>query len=127
MFIIKPIILACKETLSHCPPAGIAEHILNLTQWLDFRGYLLIPGIKSAEFEVNTPNFIGTQIRVTNMDGSTQAEEIVQWQPNGQLQFRKGKFSPLLSSLATGFVETWDFEWVGNETTVIRSFELNAE
>jgi hypothetical protein len=38
-----------------------------------------------------------------------------------------GGFSKPLSRLATRFVETWEFEWVGNETKVARSFELNAK
>lgn len=60
------------------------------------------------------------------MDGSSHIEEIVEWQPDRRLQLQMGNFSKPLSNLATSFVETWDFEWVGNETKVTRSFELNA-
>ncbi len=38
-----------------------------------------------------------------------------------------GNFSKPLSGLATGFVETWEFERVGHETKAVRSFELNAK
>ena len=89
--------------------------------------YAPIPGIKSAEFETRTPNVVGSRIRVTNLDGSTHVEEIVEWQPDRRLQLQMGNFSKPLSRLATAFVETWEFERVGNETKVARSFELNAK
>lgn len=123
---MKPITFACHETLS-LPPEEIAEQILDLTKWPDFRGYGLIPGIKSAEFETRTPNVVGSRIRVTNLDGSTHVEEIVEWQPDRRIQLRMGDFSKPLSRLATRFVETWDFERVGHETKAVRSFEMNAK
>jgi hypothetical protein len=83
--------------------------------------------IKSAEFETRTPNVVGSRIRVTNLDGSTHVEEIVEWQPDRRLQLQMGDFSKPLSRLASAFVETWEFERVGNETKVARSFELNAK
>jgi hypothetical protein len=123
---MKPITFACHETL---PLASekIAEQILDVAKWSDFRGYGPIPGIKSAEFETQTPNVVGSRIRVTNLDGSSHVEEIVVWQPDRRLQVQMGNFSKPLSRLATRFVETWEFEWVGNETKVTRSFELNAK
>lgn len=123
---MKPITFACHETLS-LTPNEIAEQILDVAKWLEFRGYGPIPGIKSAEFETRTPNVVGSRIRVTNMDGSTHVEEIVEWQPDRRLQLQMGSFSKPLSSLATSFVETWEFERVGNDTKVARSFELNAK
>lgn len=123
---MKPITFALHDTLP-LSPEGIAEQILDVAKWPDFHGYGPIPGIKSAEFETRTPNVVGSRIRVTNLDGSTHVEEIVEWQPNRRLQLQMGNFSKPLSRLATRFVETWDFERVGNETKVARSFELNAK
>ncbi|MFO0867440.1 MAG: SRPBCC family protein [Pirellulales bacterium] len=123
---MKPIKFACHETLP-LAPEEIAEQILDVTKWPDFRGYGPIPGIKSAEFETRTPGVVGSRIRVTNLDGSTHVEEIAEWQPDRRLQLQMGSFSQPLSRLATAFVETWEFERVGNETTVARSFELNAK
>lgn len=123
---MKPITFACHETLPLAPEA-IAEQILDVANWPDFRGYGPIPGIKSAEFETRTPNVVGSRIRVTNLDGSSHNEEIVVWQPDRRIQLQMGKFSKPLSRLATAFVETWEFERVGNETKAIRSFELNAK
>jgi hypothetical protein len=122
---MKPITFACYETLS-LAPKEIAEQILDVEKWPDFRGYGPIPGIKSAEFETRTPNVVGSRIRVTNLDGSTHVEEIVEWQPDHRLQLQMGNFSKPLSRLATRFVETWEFERVDDETKVARSFELNA-
>lgn len=123
---MKPITFACHETLP-LAPEEIAEQILDVTKWPDFRGYGPIPGIKSAEFETRTPDVVGSRIRVTNLDGSTHVEEIAEWQPDRRLQLQMGNFSKPLSRLATAFVETWEFERVGNETTVARSFELIAK
>lgn len=122
---MKPITFTCHETLP-LAPEEIAEQILDVAKWPDFRGYGPIPGIKSAVFETRTPNVVGTRIRVTNLDGSSHVEEIVEWQPDRRLQLQMGNFSKPLSQLATRFVETWELERVGNEIKAIRSFELNA-
>lgn len=123
---MNPVTFTCHETVP-LSPKEIAEQILDVEKWKDFRGYGPIPGIKSVEFEVKTPNVVGSRIRVTNLDESTHVEEIVEWQPDRRLQLQMGHFSKPLSRLATTFVETWDFERVGNETKVARSFELNAK
>ena len=123
---MKPITFACQETLS-LAPKDIAEQILDVTKWPNFRGYGPIPGIKSAEFETRTPSVVASRILVTNLDGSSHVEEIVEWQPDRRLRLQMGNFSKPLSGLATGFVETWEFERVGNETKVTRSFEMNAK
>jgi hypothetical protein len=123
---MKPIIFACKARLP-LTPDEIAEQILDLKKWPDFHGYGLLPGIKTAEFEVRSPNVVGSRIRVTNRDGSTHIEEIVDWRPDQQLQLRMDEFSPPLSRLATHFMETWNFQREADETHVTRSFELNAK
>ncbi len=123
---MKPITFACVATLP-LSPASIVEQILDVTRWPEFRGYGPIPGIKSAEFEIRTPEIIGTRIRVTNLDGSRHVEEIVDWQPERRLQLRFGEFSAPLSRLAEQFVETWDFQGDGPQTQVTRSFEMHAQ
>ncbi len=123
---MKPITFACLETLSLTPDQIVAQ-VLDLTKWPGFHGYGPIPGIKSAEFDARTPNIVGSRIRVTNLDGSSHVEEIVEWQPHRQIQLSMSDFSPPLSRLATRFVETWEFERIGNETRIIRSFEMNAK
>lgn len=122
---MKPITFACKETLV-LTPEDVARQILDLTKWPNFQGYWPIPGIRTAEFEVQTPGIIGSRIRVTNLDGTSHVEEITEWQPDHRLQLHMGEFSAPLSRLATGFAETWEFERVGHETRVRRSFAMNA-
>ena len=121
---MKPISFACRETLP-LTPNDIAQQILDLTRWPEFQGYGPIPGIRAAEFEIQTPGIVGTRIRVTNTDGSSHVEEIVQWEPDSRLRLRMHEFSAPLSRLATEFVETWEFQPVGSETKIIRSFELH--
>lgn len=122
---MTPISFRCEGTLL-LAPEDIARQILDLTRWPDFHGYGPIPGIKTAEFDTQTPGVIGTRIRVTNLDGSSHVEEIVEWQPDKRIRLEMKEFAPPLSRLASGFEETWDFERVENQTRVTRSFRLHA-
>ncbi len=123
---MKPITFSCEETLA-LAPEDIARQILDVTKWPDFHGYGPLPGIKVAEFDVLTPGIVGSRIRVTNTDGSKHVEEIVEWQPTHQLRLHMKEFSAPLSRLATRIEETWEFEPIGNETQVTRSFQLHAK
>jgi hypothetical protein len=123
---MKPITFTCTEALS-LPPEDIARQIFDLTKWPDFHGYGPIPGIKVARFEVQTPGIVGSRIRVTNLDGSSHLEEIIEWQPDHRIRLEMKEFSPPLSRLATGFEETWEFKRTGNETYVTRSFHVYAK
>ena len=123
---MRPITFVCRKILP-LEPEAIANQILDLAKWPDFRGYGPIPGIKSAECQSRTANIVGSRIRVTNLDGSAHIEEIVVWQPDNRLQLLMKDFSLPLSRLATNFVETWDFQRINDNTMVLRSFEMNAK
>jgi hypothetical protein len=123
---MKPITFACEETLV-LTPEEIVQQILDLTKWPEFHGYGLIPGIKVAEFEVQTPSIVGSRIRVTNGDGSSHVEEIVEWKSDHCLRLEMKEFSAPLSRLATVIEESWEFKRTGNETHVTRSFRLHAK
>jgi hypothetical protein len=123
---MTPISFSCEETLP-LAPEDIARQILDLTKWPEFHGYGPIPGIKTAVFDVETPGVVGTRIRVTNLDGSSHVEEIVEWQPDRRVRLEFKEFSPPLSRLATMFEEIWDFERLEGQTKVTRSFRLHAK
>lgn len=123
---MKPITFTCHATLA-LAPEEISEQILDVTKWLDFKGYGPLPGIKAAEFEVRTPEIVGSRIRVTNTDGSKHIEEITEWQPDKRIQLQMKEFSALLAHLATRIEETWEFERVGNDTRATRSFQMHAK
>jgi hypothetical protein len=123
---MKPIRFVCTATLP-ISAERIAAEILDVAKWPGFRGYGPIPGIESAEFDVQTADVVGSRIRVKNRDGSAHVEEIVEWRVGERLQLRMGDFSPPLSRLASRFVETWDFRPRGNETDVVRTFEMHAK
>ena len=82
---MKPITFSCEETLG-IPPERIAEQILDISRWSGFQGYGVLPGIKAAEFEVRTPEIVGSRIRVIDTDGSSHLEEIVEWEPDRRSQ-----------------------------------------
>ena len=73
---MKPIRFSCTDTLA-LSSADIAGRILDLANWTEFTGYAVLPGIKAAVYEVRTPGVVGSRIRVTNTDGSSDVEEIV--------------------------------------------------
>jgi hypothetical protein len=123
---MKPITFSCTETLP-LAPEEIAGQILDLANWSGFTGYGPLPGIKQAEFEVRTPAVVGTRIKVTNTDGSSHVEEVVEWETDRHLRLDMKDFSPPLSRLATGFEEVWEFERVGDRTRVVRSFKLHPK
>lgn len=123
MLEIRPVTFACRATFFQ-PPEQIAAQILDLARWPKFTGYAFLPGIRQAEFELRTPDVVGTRIRVTNTDGSRHVEEIVVWLPDRRVQIRMGDFSAPLSRLATGFDEAWLFRREGGTTEVVREFAL---
>jgi hypothetical protein len=90
-------------------PSGIADTILDLAQWTSFCGWGPLPGIRSAEFEVRTPEVVGTRIACVNTDGSTHVEEVVEWDVGRRLHLRLCEFKKPLSLLASRFDEYWIF------------------
>ena len=123
---MQPITFSCSVVLEMSADE-IVRQILELENWSDFKGYGMLPGIKTAEFEIKTHEIVGSRIKVTNTDGSSHIEEIVQWQPDRRLTLHMKDFSAPLSRLATRFDETWNFEQSDSGTIVIRSFKLYAK
>ena len=123
---MKPITFSCAEIIG-ISSDEIAQQILNLANWPDFKGFGVLPGIKAAEFEVKMPEIVGSRIKVIDTEGSSHVEEIVEWQTDRRLRIHMKEFSPPLARLATDFEETWDFERIDGGTKVIRSFKLYAK
>jgi hypothetical protein len=123
---MKSIAFSCKETLD-IAPGEIARRILDVTELPNFKGFGPMPGIKSAEFELRTPEIVGSRIQVVNTNGSKHVEEIVEWQPDCRLRLHMKDFSAPLSRLATKIEETWEFERTGISTEVTRSFQIHAK
>ena len=123
---MKSVTFTCYETVP-LRPEEIAGQILDVSKWPTFQGYGPLPGIQSAEFETRTQDAVGSRIRVTNLDGSSHTEEILEWLPEQRVVMQLGNFSTPLSSMASHFIETWDFERVGDETKVARSFEMHPK
>ncbi len=119
----KPLVFHCAETLPMLP-AEIAHALLDLDRWSDWKGYGPLPGIRRAEFELRTPEILGSRIRVQNTDGSSHVEQIVVWEPQRRVALQFGEFSRPLSRLAEKFIETLDFAPHGAGTRVTRQFEL---
>lgn len=67
MRVPKPIVRTVHASLA-TPPELVSDGLLELSRWPEFTGHLLLPGIKSAAFEVRTPNGLGSRIRVHNLE-----------------------------------------------------------
>ena len=85
-----------------------------------------MPGIKEAEFEIRTPEVVGTRIRAKNCDGSHHVEEIVVWDLPRRLQLRIQDFSAPVSRFARYFDEFWEFSPAENGTHITRTMDLYA-
>jgi len=102
----------------------ICDGILDLDAWPGFKGGLIVPGIRKAEFECRPPEIVGTVIRVENTDGSSHLERITRWEIGVAVEMTMEGFSAPLSRLATHFVECWDFQKEDEELRIRRSFAL---
>ena len=83
--------------------------LLDMERWPEFEGYSILPGIESAKIEKQMPGMVGTRIRVKNLDGSSHVEEIVEWDDTSQVALRFQEFDSPLKTLASHFVERWQF------------------
>jgi hypothetical protein len=92
----------------------ICKEILDTERWSEFKGYSILPGIKSAYFEVKTPEIIGSRIKVQNNDGSSHIEEIIEWDVANRIALRFQEFNSPLQNVATHFIETWEFRQSSN-------------
>lgn len=119
----SPISFSCRATLA-LEPVEIANQILDTGNWTDFTGYGPLPGIALAEFEVRTPDVVGSRILVQNRDGSRHVEEILEWAPDRRLKLRLHEFSPPMSRLAKWIDETWEFRAVNGTTRVTRTLDI---
>ena len=121
---MTPISFEIERTIN-LPPRAISDKIKDLDNWPDFDGYLMLPGIKSAVFEIRRDGMKGSRIQVENTDGSKHLEEIVEWDAERKIRIKLHHFSPPLNRIAAYFIEEWNFRIVSpNETLVSRSFEL---
>src|SRR5687768_12013299 len=84
---LRPITFVCSRIIPRTP-IEISSEIADTSRWSEFRGYGVLPGIESAQYEKRTTDMIGSRIRVRNTDGSEHVEEILKWVPNRELSFR---------------------------------------
>ena len=120
---MNPIVFQCSQMIP-VSAIDICSAIADTTRWREFRGYGLLPGIESAEYENRTADMIGSRIRVRNTDGSGHVEEISQWVPGKAVGMTLQAFTPPLSYLATHFTEEWHFQSEQEATLVTRRFQM---
>ena len=105
-------------------PKEFLEAIFIVENWTSFSGWGPIPGIDTAILDISDDSKIGTTIDVTNKDGSTHRETVVEYVPGERLVMRMDKFSAPLARFASHFLETWDLEKESDSYRLVRSFEL---
>lgn len=113
-----------KTTLS---PDYLVEQILNVSNWADFSGWGPIPGIREATIIERTEAGTGTRFAVTNVDGSTHEETIIEYVPSQRIVMKIENFSAPLNKFAKFFIETWNFDRQGGQTCIERQFELHPK
>lgn len=105
-------------------PQEISADILDTKRWPEFTGYAFLPGIEEAHFETQTPDVVGSRIKVRNTDGSTHIEEIVEWGLPNRLALKFQAFESPVKHLATHFLEVWAFRQTADGTEVTRSMTM---
>jgi len=108
------------DSFVNLSPMDICSIILNTNEWNKFEGYSILPGIEKAEFEKRTDSIVGSRIKVTNRDGSTHIEEIIEWDENRKVAFKFQEFDSPLKNFASHFIEEWYFTVSGAGTTISR-------
>lgn len=123
---MKPVTIKITNIIPMDPPE-ICKEIINTERWSEFKGYSILPGIKSAHFEVKPPGLIGSRIVVQNNDGSSHVEEIIEWDTMNRVSLRFQEFDSPLQNLATHFVETWEFRNVPEGTETSRMMVMHPK
>jgi hypothetical protein len=93
-------------------------------RWSEFKGYSILPGVKSAAFISRTPQMLGSRIQVHNTDGTSHTEEIIEWDVQRRVVLRMQDFGAPLKHLATHFIETWEFSPVPGGTDATRAMRF---
>lgn len=106
-------------------PEQIAEHMLDASRWTDFQGWGPLPGIDSVRLE-RSAEIVGSNFFVTNSDGSTHREEVIEWDVGERLLLRMTDFTAPLRHLASAIDETWTFERREADTLVHRSLAIRS-
>lgn len=116
---MNPIEVKIVDHIQKSSPEICAE-ILDTERWSEFKGYSILPGIKSAHFQMKTPELVGSRIEVQNNDGSSHVEEIIEWDVANRIVLRFQEFNSPLQNLATHFIETWEFRKSSDGTEASR-------
>jgi len=105
-------------------PRYIFDSFMQIEKWNDFKGFGIIPGIKTANFIVKSESIKGSIIRVENTDGSSHKEEILAFEIDKYLKIKLYDFSKPLSYFATHFLEEWALKKMEDGYKVERSMTL---
>jgi hypothetical protein len=105
-------------------PQYIFDSFLQIEKWNDFKGFGIIPGIKTANFIIKTDSIKGTIIQVKNSDGSSHKEEILAFEKDTYLKIKMYDFSKPLSYFASFFIEEWALKKIEDGYKVERSMTL---
>jgi hypothetical protein len=105
-------------------PQYIFDSFLQIEKWNDFKGFGIIPGIKTANFIIKTDSIKGTIIQVKNSDGSSHKEEILAFEKDTYLKIKMYDFSRPLSYFASFFIEEWALKKIEDGYKVERSMTL---
>lgn len=108
-------------------PEQIMDEIFDITNWSGFTGWGPIPGIREAKMLERHDARVGTKFVVTNTDGSTHGETVIEYVPDRRLVMRIDDFSTPLDKFAECFLETWEFERRDHHTHIERKFDLHPK
>ena len=115
------------EVYYYKEPQYIFDSFMQIEKWNDFKGFGIIPGIKTANFIVKSESIKGSIIQVENSDGSSHKEEILEFEKDTYLKIKMYDFSKPLSYFATFFIEEWVLKKMDDHYKLVRSMTLHSK
>ena len=103
-------------------PEAVWALCVDVAQMLSFGGYGPIPGIASVRYLRGTEPTTGAVREITNTDGSTHCEEVVDLVPLRRIEDRVFAMSSPFRFLVSEGQDVWEFDAVEGGTRLRRSF-----
>jgi len=114
-----------EEVTLPLPPGSAFELITSEEAFLLFRGYGPIPGLRSVEVLEGDLRTVGSTARVTNTDGSTHRERVLEVEPGRRYAIRIHDISSPFGRMVDHIDEIWQLRKVRPGTAVERIFEFD--
>ena len=115
--------VAVQESVWLAAPRDVVfDFVASEAGFLSFPGYGPIPGLARVEFEHGSYQQVGSESRVTNTDGSTHREQVVECDRPRRFAVRIHSLSSPFRLLVRELDESWELSTEGTGSRLHRTF-----